>query len=181
MDEVRVPMNSRWWQSRWIPAIVVAAAIAAWPACNRNTSAPAGTAAGANLDFVLKNANGQDVRLADFKGKPLLLNFWATWCTPCKAEIPYFIDFSTKYKAQGFSVLGISVDDAPEDIRAFAAEQKITYPLLVGRDRQDVARAFDAQDVIPVSWLIRRDGTVQAKVTGIHDRAWFEQQILAMF
>jgi peroxiredoxin len=171
-------MTQRWWRSRWIPAMAVAMAVAAWPACNRNATSAANTA---NLDFVLKNMDGQDVRLADFKGKPLLLNFWATWCTPCKAEIPYFVEFADKYKAQGFSVVGISVDDEAQDIRTFATDYKVTYPLLVGRDRDDVARAFEAGDFIPVSWLIRRDGTIQAKVSGIHDRAWFEQQILAMF
>jgi peroxiredoxin len=159
--------------------VCVAAALAAWPACNRNAAPP--DSQRANLDFVLKGVDGQDVRLADFRGKPLLVNFWATWCGPCKAEVPWFVEFAEKYKAQGFKVVGVSVDDPPEDIKTFAAQFKINYTLLVGRDRQDIAKAYDAEQVIPVSWLIRSDGTVQTKVTGIHGRDWFEQQILAMF
>jgi len=165
--------------SRWIPAVMVAMAVAAWPACNRNASPP--DAQRANLNFTLKGLDGQDVRLADLKGKPLLVNFWATWCNPCKAEVPWFVEFAEKYQAQGLQVVGISVDDPPEDIRTFKAQFKVNYTLLVGRDREDIAQAFDAQQVIPVSWLIRPDGTVQTKVTGIHGRDWFEQQILAMF
>ena len=173
-------MRARKWQTnRWIPAAIVAAVIAAWPACSRNASPP--DSQRANLDFVLKGTDGADVRLADFKGKPLLVNFWATWCGPCKAEVPWFVEFAEKYRAQGLTVVGVSVDDPPEDIRTFASQFKINYPLLVGRDRQDIAKAYDADQVIPVSWLIRRDGTVQTKVTGIHGRDWFEQQILAMF
>jgi len=170
---------TRWWHNRWIPALAVAATIAAWPACSRNAGAPG--ARKANLDFVLKNFEGHDVRLADLKGKPLLINFWATWCGPCKAEIPWFVEFAGKYKAQGLEVIGISIDDPPEDIRTFAAEFKVNYPLLVGRDREDVAKAFEAGEFIPVSWLVRGDGTVQTKVSGIHGRDWFEQQLLEMF
>ena len=170
---------TRWWQNRWIPAVAVAAALAAWPACNRNAGTP--DAAKANLDFVLKNLDGQDVRLADFKGKPLLINFWATWCGPCKAEIPWFVEFADKYKAQGLTVIGISVDDPPDDIRKFAAEFKVNYPMLVGREREDITKAYEAGEFIPVSWLVRKDGTVQTKVSGIHGRDWFEQQLLEMF
>jgi peroxiredoxin len=188
--------TGRWWSNRWWAALGVAAAIAVSPvACDRNTTferaqqGVAGDAATAdktarpvaNLDFVLKNVEGQDVRLADLKGKPLLVNFWATWCNPCKAEIPWFVEFADRYKAQGLTVVGISVDDPPEDIKAFATQLKVNYPMLVGRDRADVAKAFDAEQVIPVSWLVRADGSVQAKVTGIHGKNWFEQQLLEMF
>ena len=180
-------MLQRWWRTRWIQAVVVAAAIAAWPACSRNTEAPdahAGGEAGTldlNLDFTLKNLEGVDVRLADYKGKPLLINFWATWCGPCKAEVPWFVECAEKYQDQGFTVVGISVDDTPEDIRAFNLAYKVNYPMLVGRDREDVAKAFGAQMVIPVSWLIRADGTAHSKVTGIHGKDWFEQQIQELF
>jgi len=188
-------MRARWWTNRWWSALAVAAVIAASPAaCDRNTTyekaaegvageaAPGATAKPvANLDFVLKNIEGQDVRLADLKGKPLLINFWATWCVPCKAEIPWFAEFADAYKAKGLTVVGISVDDPPEDIKAFATEFKVNYPMLVGRDRADIAKAFDAEQVIPVSWLVRADGSVQAKVTGIHPKTWFEQQLQEMF
>lgn len=176
---VSVTWFTRGWRSRWLPAVLVAAALGMWPACNRNTAAPG--AGGVNLDFVLKDAAGQDVRLADFKGRPLLVNMWATWCGPCKAEIPWFVEFSERYKDKGFTVVGISVDDVPEDITKFATEYKVNYPMLVGKDRPDVSKAFDAELVLPVSWLIRRDGTVHTKVVGIHGRDWFDAQIQELF
>jgi cytochrome c biogenesis protein CcmG/thiol:disulfide interchange protein DsbE len=174
--------------------LAVATAVAVSPvACDRNTSLEragegvaaeaAGSAARpvANLDFTLKSVTGQDTRLSDFRGKPILINFWATWCGPCKAEIPWFVEFADKYKDKGLTVVGISVDDPPDDIKAFAAQFHVQYPMLVGRDRADVAKAFDAEQVIPVSWLVRADGSVQAKVTGIHGKNWFEEQLQAMF
>lgn len=165
--------------NRWLRALAVAAVVAAWPACNRNAADP--DAAMVNLDFVLKDTAGADVHLASFKGKPLLINMWATWCGPCKAEVPWFSELAEKYKDRGFTVVGISTDDTAEQIKAFAAEYGANYPLLVGKDRPDVAKAFDAESVLPVSWLIRADGTVHTKVAGIHGKDWFDQHIQELF
>jgi cytochrome c biogenesis protein CcmG/thiol:disulfide interchange protein DsbE len=173
-------MTKRWWDSRWLRACALAAVVAAWPACNRNTTPPE-TLASPSLDFVLKDADGRDVNLADLKGKPVLINFWATWCGPCKVEVPWFVEFAEKYRAQGLTVVGVSVDDTPEQIREFAAAQNVNYPMLVGAGRDDVAKAYDALMAIPVTWLIRADGTVHAKVAGIHGKDWFEQQIQELF
>ena len=161
-------------------ALGVAALVAAWPACNSHVGPPV-DAERANFDFTLKDANGADVRLADFRGTPLLVNFWATWCGPCKAEVPWFNEFAAKYKAKGFRVVGISVDDPAPDVQKFAAEFKVTYPLLLGLEQDALLKAYDAGEFIPVSWLIRADGTVHVKVKGIHEKAWFEQQIEALF
>ncbi|MEO7192987.1 MAG: TlpA disulfide reductase family protein [Vicinamibacterales bacterium] len=186
----------RTWTSRWIRAAGVACVMAAASACNSNVSPPAGApvaevdgvqrwskGAGplANLGFVLKDADGHDVKLASFKGKPLLVNFWATWCGPCRAEMPWFSEFATKYTAQNFTVLGISVDDSPEEIRKFAAENHVSYPLLVGKEHEEIAKAYDATEYLPVSWFIRPDGKVLVKVRGIHDKVWFQEQIEALF
>jgi peroxiredoxin len=171
-----MPMTSRSWNPRWLAACLVAAALAVAvggvPSCSHG--APAMTA---KLDFTLDDMNGHRVDLASFKGRPLLLNFWATWCGPCKVEIPWFVEFADKYKSGGLTVLGISVDDPPEDIRAFAAASKVTYPLLVGQPHKDLRIAFEADDVIPVSWLIRADGTVLAKAEGVHPKEWFESNL----
>ena len=174
-------MQRQWWKNRWVRAVVVAAALGAWPACNRNALDSHDASGAAPLDFVLKNADGADVSLADFKGKPILINFWATWCGPCKTEVPWFVEFADKYRAQGLTVIGVSVDDSPEDIKKFSAEYKVNYPMLVGLGRDDVAKAYDALMAIPVTWLIRADGTVHTKVTGIHGKDWFEQQIQELF
>ena len=98
----------------------------------------------APLDFVVKDMNGADVKLADYKGKVVMLNFWATWCGPCKVEIPMFIDLQQRYGSQGLAFLGISVDDAPEQLQPFAQEYKMNYPVLIGdrtRRRAERVRA----------------------------------------
>jgi peroxiredoxin len=167
--------------NRWLRACAVAALVAAWPACALDRASREATAEPAKLDFTLKDVNGKDVRLADFKGKPLVINFWATWCGPCKLEVPFFVDLAQKYKAQGLTIVGISTDDTPEDIRAFATEYKINYPLLVGLGHDDVMEAYGAQMLIPVTWFINADGTVSHSEAGIHPREWFDAQIRALF
>lgn len=172
----------------------MAVLVAWWPACNRNAvdphdvvdiagepvaADPTGTAA--NLEFTLKDVAGADVNLASFKGKPLLVNMWATWCGPCKAEIPWLVELAAKYKDQGFTVVGISTDDTAEEIQKFAKQYNVTYPMLVGKDRADVSKAFGADLVLPVTWLIKRDGTVHTKVTGIHGKDWFDKNIQELF
>lgn len=175
-------MRTRLWTNRWLRAAVVAMAVAAWPACSTSDVEREVPSAGSpSLDFVLKDMNGNDVRLADFKGRPVLINFWATWCPPCKAEIPWLVEFADKYKAHDLVVLGISVDDTPEDMRQFAADRKINYPLLVGNGQKALKAAYDAEVVIPVSWLIKPDGTLAAKAQGIHPKEWFETNIQALF
>jgi thiol-disulfide isomerase/thioredoxin len=169
---------------RWARAGVVAVAVALWPAaCAQDQlsreSDPA--AEPAKLGFVLKDMAGKDVRLADFKGRPMIVNFWATWCPPCKAEIPGFVELVEKYKAQDFTVLGVSIDDSPADLQRFAAEYKINYPILVGLGHDDLLEAYEASFSVPVSWLVRKDGTIFMKKMGTDTKAWFESQIKALF
>ena len=136
----------------------------------------------AKLDFTLKDMNGKDVKLADFKGKPILLNFWATWCPPCKAEIPWFIEFAEKYKDQGLAVIGVSVDDSADDIKAFAEEYKMNYPMLVGLGHDKLMEEYEATFAVPVSWFIRADGTVSTqRARHPPEKTWFEAQIKALF
>lgn len=173
-------MDRSWWNNRWLRAGVVAVLLGAWPACNRNAT-PVDEYEAPSLNFVLKDLNGRDVNLAEFKGKPLVINFWATWCGPCKVEVPWFVEFTEKYRDQQLTVIGVSVDDTPEQIRAFAEAQKVNYPMLVGAGHDDLAKAYDALMAIPVTWLIRPDGTVHAKIAGIHGKDQFEQQIQELF
>jgi thiol-disulfide isomerase/thioredoxin len=87
-------------------------------------------------NFSLKDANGAQVALADYKGKVVLLNFWATWCGPCKIEIPWFIEFNKAYKNRGFAVLGVSLDDDGwNSVKPYIAEKKIDYTVVVGNDQ----------------------------------------------
>jgi thiol-disulfide isomerase/thioredoxin len=133
----------------------------------------------ARLDFKLKDMNGVDVRLDSFKGKVILLNFWATWCGPCKAEIPALVELQEKY-ADDLVVLGFSVDDTPEKMKPYSEEYKVNYPLLVGNGREDVQNAFGPLLGIPVSVIIGRDGVIAKKHTGMASKEQFEREIQAL-
>jgi len=133
----------------------------------------------ARLDFKLKDMNGVDVKLDSFKGKVILLNFWATWCGPCKAEIPSLVELQEKYP-DDLVVLGFSVDDPAEKIKPYAEEYKVNYPLLVGNGREDVQNAFGPLLGIPVSVIIGRDGVIAKKHTGIATKEQFEREIKAL-
>jgi thiol-disulfide isomerase/thioredoxin len=133
----------------------------------------------ANLNFTMKDLDGKDVSLSSFKGKVMLLNFWATWCGPCKAEIPGFVELQTKYKDQ-LVVIGYDVDDTAEKARAFAQEYKINYPVLLGLGREDVQDAYGPIWGIPASFLISKDGKVCKRHMGIAPTATFEKEIKAL-
>jgi cytochrome c biogenesis protein CcmG/thiol:disulfide interchange protein DsbE len=134
----------------------------------------------ANLDFTLKDMNGKDVRLADLKGQVVLLNFWATWCGPCRLEIPWFVEFQEKYKDQGFRVVGISIDDPPEALPPFAKRFTINYPLLVGADREDVQKAYGPIFGVPTTFIIDRNGRICIRHIGQVGREQFESEIKSL-
>ena len=96
----------------------------------------------ANLDFTVTDMNGASVKLSSFKGKVILLDFWATWCPPCKAEIPGFVELQEAYRDKGLQVVGVSVDDTPDKLKPFASEYKMNYPVLVGLERDDLQDAY---------------------------------------
>jgi thiol-disulfide isomerase/thioredoxin len=133
----------------------------------------------ANLDFTVKDLDGKDVKLASYKGKVLLLNFWATWCGPCKAEIPGFVELQDKYRDQ-VTILGYSVDDDAPKARAFAEQYKINYPILLGEGREDIQDAYGPIYGIPASFLISKDGKVCRRHMGIAPKAVFEKEITAL-
>ena len=161
----------------WSAAGALLAGVSLWAAY----AAPAHQPATVSLDFTLKDMNGHDVRLTDFEGKPLLVNFWATWCGPCLLETPELVELANEYRDRGLIVIGISTDDTAEQIRPFAATFNVTYPLLVGKDREDLFGAFKLGAGIPTTVLIRPDGSVAARLQGINTKAWFKQQIDALF
>ena len=134
----------------------------------------------ANLNFTMKDLDGKDVSLASFKGKVVLLNFWATWCGPCKAEIPMFVELQKQYASQGFTVVGYSVDDESPKARAFATEYKMNYPILLGLGREDVQDAYGPMWAIPVSVMIDRQGKVCQKHMGMPSKGALEKEIKAL-
>jgi thiol-disulfide isomerase/thioredoxin len=130
----------------------------------------------APLNYTLKDMHGADVQLASFKGKVILLNFWATWCGPCKAEIPSLVELQQQY-GEDLVVLGFSVDDTPDKMKLYAAQYKINYPLLVGNGREDVQNAYGPLWGIPVSVIIDREGKIAKKHSGIASKEQFEREI----
>lgn len=134
----------------------------------------------AKLDFTMKDLDGKDVALSAFKGKVVLLNFWATWCGPCKAEIPMFVELQQQYGKDGFTVLGYSIDDEAPKARAFADEYKMNYPILLGLGREDVQEAYGPMWAIPVSVVIDRSGRVCQKHTGLPSKSALEKEIKAL-
>lgn len=157
------------------------------PAASHDTAAAGGeetaacmaNAKPANWNFKLKDLEGKEVELASFKGKVVLLNFWATWCGPCKAEIPGFVELQEKYRDQ-LTIIGYSVDDTAELAKKFAAQYKMNYPILLGEGREDVQDAYGPIWGIPASFLISKDGLVCRKHMGIAPKAVFEKEIVAL-
>lgn len=136
----------------------------------------------ANLNFTLKDSNGKDFNLASQKGKVILLDFWATWCPPCKVEIPWFVEFQQKYGPKGFIVIGVSVDDPPSALKPFAEKYKVNYPLLVGEGRNDIKgpRGYNAAWGLPKTFVIGRDGNICKTHIGLSVKEHFEQQIKSL-
>ncbi len=130
----------------------------------------------ANLGFTLKDMNGVDVALGSFKGKVIMLNFWATWCAPCRVEIPYLIELQKQY-GDDLVVLGVSVDDTAEKLKPYASEMEINYPLLMAAGRQDFQDAYGPFYGIPVTVFVGRDGLIHKKHSGIASKEQFEHEI----
>lgn len=129
-------------------------------------------------EFALESLDGKTVRLSDFRGKAVLVNFWATWCQPCKIEMPWFEEMQKEYGPNGFQVLGIAMDDASkEDIAKFAKEMGVNYPILVGKEA--VGNAYGGVQFLPSSFFIDRDGKVVDRVFGLKSRSEIEDDIKA--
>ena len=150
------------------------------PAAAPPTTACAANAKPANMNFTLKDLENKDVKLASLKGKVVLLDFWATWCGPCKIEIPWFIEFQNKYGKDGFQVVGVSTDDTQAKLKPYVAQMKMNYTVLQGLDRDDIQDAYGPLFGIPVTILISRDGKVCAKHVGLSSKDAFEREIKSL-
>ena len=179
-------------KSRWIAAFAAAVAVALlavpWMLQSRlesrakNAPATDGTPrkseGTANLDLTFKDMNGYEVRLADYKGKVILLNVWATWCGPCELEIPELIEAYSKYKDKGLVVLGVSLDDPAETLRAYAPKKQMNYPLLLWQDEFD--EAYGPIVGVPITFFIGRDGTISRRHFGPVTKEGIEREIKAL-
>ena len=178
-------------KSRWIAAIAAASALAllivplilhserleskATTAVAPSSPPPHKSEGTANLDLTFKDMNGAEVRLADYKGKVILLNVWATWCGPCELEIPELVEAYSKYKDKGVVVLGVSLDDPPETLRAYAPKKQMNYPILLWQDAFD--DAYGPIVGVPITFFIGRDGTISKRHFGPVTKEGIEQEI----
>jgi thiol-disulfide isomerase/thioredoxin len=127
-------------------------------------------------DFTLDSLEGKSMRLSDLRGKAVLLNFWATWCGPCKIEMPWFVDLQNQYGAQGLQIVGVAMDDASkEDIAKFAKDMGVNYPVLIGKEA--VGDQYGGVPALPESFFIGRDGKIVDKIIGLKGKAEIEDSI----
>jgi cytochrome c biogenesis protein CcmG/thiol:disulfide interchange protein DsbE len=127
-------------------------------------------------DFSLKDADGKTVHLSDYRGKAVMLDFWATWCPPCKLEIPWLIDIERKNKDHGFEVLGVSMDDEGwEVVKPFMKEVGMNYRVVIGNDT--TAEMYGGVESLPTTFLIDQDGKIAAIHIGLASRKDFEDDV----
>jgi thiol-disulfide isomerase/thioredoxin len=126
--------------------------------------------------WTLKNLDGKPVSLADFKGQVVVLDIWATWCPPCRAEIPHFIEIQNEYKDKGVTVVGMSVDSTgPADVAKFVKDNGMNYPIVMADDA--TATAYGADQGIPFTLVIDKHGNVVSRHLGLTDKDVFEDDI----
>lgn len=126
--------------------------------------------------FTLKDSQGKSFNLADYKGKVVLLNFWATWCGPCKLEIPWFMEFEKSYRDKGFAVLGVSMDEEGWDVvKPYLDRVKMNYRVAIGDDM--VAQQYGGVESLPTSFLIDRDGKIAAVHVGLVSKSEYQRDI----
>ncbi len=171
----------------WIAGVAIVVALAGFSGCKGTTSSAPGKPASlaSEPQVAFKDLQGNSMSLDSLKGKVVLLNFWATWCEPCRSEIPILIDLQDKYGAKGFTVLGASMDDdGAKAVNPFMQNTKFTvggesktmdYPVVLGND--DIATKFGGLLGMPTSFLISRDGKIVKRYIGVLNAAQIEKDV----
>ena len=126
-------------------------------------------------DFTLPQPDGKELRLSSYRGKVVLLDFWATWCYPCREEIPHLVDLQQKYGDRGLQIIGVSLDDSPDPVPSFYQQFHMNYPVVMGTAK--TGELYGGLLGLPVTFLIDRDGHIFAKHIGATDAAIFEKEI----
>ena len=127
-------------------------------------------------DFTLETLDGKSVTLSSLRGKAVVVNFWATWCGPCKIETPWLVELQNQYGAQGLQIVGVAMDDSGKDeIARFAKDMGMNYPVVLGKEA--VGQAYGGVDALPESFFVGRDGKIVDKIMGLEGRSEIEGAI----
>ncbi len=167
---------------KWILIGLALIAVAGLYFLTRHNGVPTGTRGNGSAkpslapDFSLPDLAGQKLDLSSYRGKIVLLDFWATWCDPCRDEIPHFVELQNKYGRQGLQIIGVSMDDGPEPVRDFYQRFKMNYPVVMGSAK--TGELYGGVLGLPIAFLIGRDGRINAKHTGATDISVFEKEIV---
>ena len=128
--------------------------------------------------FSLSTLDGRTLELNSYRGKVVLLDFWATWCTPCRDEIPHLVEMQNKYGNDGLQIIGLSMDDGPEPVREFYSRFSMNYPVVMGDTK--TADQYGGVFGLPIAYLIGRDGRMYFKHIGATDPAVFEREVSSL-
>lgn len=129
-------------------------------------------------DFSLPELTGGPLKLSTYRGKVVLLDFWATWCDPCREEIPHLVELQNKYRDQGLQIIGVSMDDGPEPVHDFYQQFKMNYPVVMGNAK--TGQLYGGVFGLPIAFVIDREGRIYAKHVGATDISVFEKEITAL-
>ena len=161
-------------RNAFILAILSVLALAATAQSPKTSENSTGRSTAPN--FSLKDASGKDVKLADLKGKVVLVNFWATWCEGCQVEIPWFVEFQKEYASLGLVVVGISMDDDGwKSVKPWIEEKKVNYPIVIGNE--GLGKQYGLDGGMPLTALVDREGRIADLHQGIVDKTATEQRI----
>ena len=126
-------------------------------------------------DLTLAQLDGAPLTLSSYRGKVVLLDFWATWCVPCRQEIPHFVELQERYRDRGLQIIGVSIDDSPDPVRTFAEQFHMNYPIVMGNAK--IAEEYGGILGLPIAFLLGRDGRILKKHIGATAPEVFEKEL----
>ena len=163
---------------RWMTGFLLISFLSAGLSLSAPQAARAEDARKPARDIALKGLDGKEIKISALKGKVVLLDFWATWCPPCRAEIPHFKELYDAYKSQGLEIVGLSVREKPDAVKAFVKQNGVQYPIGITSGKEE--KAYGGIQGIPTTFLIDKKGRIAEKYLGYHEKKVFEDKIKSL-